>query len=577
MTQLRHRCFVPGLVAGLLTLTVPAPLVAQEPERLAALARDAAARFAAERAVPLQPAAATQAPAAEATINLTLDDATERALERNLDIAVERLNPQTFDFSIAALNANYRPTLTTTTGLRNATTFSRSQTAGAAVLETGTLTGNSGIAQNLRYGGGSVSVTFNNNRIAQSDQFALRNPTLGSSVNAVMIQPLLRGFRIDNTRSQLIITRINQDMSDLAVKGIVVTTLASVRNGYWDLVYAIQAVDAAKRSLALASKLVEDNQARVEVGTLAPLDVVQAQAEEALRRQTLAQGDATRRTAELALKRLLVSGTDDPLWNASLNPVDRPSFASEPLDVRGAVTRALENRTDLQQARRQLDSNDVSIRSLSDQRLPALDLTGSYGASGIGGTQFIRQGLGGAVTSTVPSGFGDAIGTLGRFTAPQWNVSVAMSYPLGASVANANLARARVQKQQTVAQQRQLELQVATEVTNAALQVDSSLTRYQTATVSRDLSQRKLDAETSKFEVGMSTNFFVVQAQRDLADAQNTELRALLDYRKALVEFQRAQEAPAGGRTAGGVSAIGGGNATTTIRASGAGGGFGGN
>ena len=257
MTPLRHRFLVPGLVTGLLTLAVPAPLFAQEADRLAALARDAAARFAAERIVPLQAAAVAQAPAAAATIHLTLDDATQRALERNLDIAVERLNPQTFDFSIAALNANYRPTLTTTTGLRHATTFSRSQTAGAAVLETGTLTGNSGIAQNLRVGGGSFSLTFNNNRVAQSDQFALRNPTLGSSINAVMIQPLLRGFRIDNTRSQLLITRINQDMSDLAVRGVVVTTLANVRNGYWDLVYAIQAVDAATRSLALASKLVD--------------------------------------------------------------------------------------------------------------------------------------------------------------------------------------------------------------------------------------------------------------------------------------------------------------------------------
>lgn len=573
MTDTRLRVLVPCLLAGCALLT-PTPSSAQDADRVAALARDAAARFAAERAPALQAPAAAAQPVA-ATINLTLDAATERALERNLDIAVERLNPQTFDFSIASLNANYRPTLTSTSGLRNATTFSRSQTAGAAVLETGTLTGNTGISQNLRLGGGSFAVTFNNNRLTQSDQFALRNPTINSAFNAVMVQPLLRGLRIDTTRQQLLITRINQDMSELAVRGLVVTTLANVRNAYWDLVYAIQAVDAAKRSLALASKLVEDNTSRVEVGTLAPIDIVQAQAEEALRRQTLVQAEATWRTAELALKRLLVSGTDDPLWTSSLNPTDRPSFAAEPLDVQAAVKRALENRTDLQQARQQLQSNDISIKGLSDQRLPALDLTASYGASGIGGPQFVRQGLGGTVQQIIPSGYGDALSTLGRFTAPQWNLSVSFSYPLGASVADANLARARVQKQQTTAQQRQLELQVATEVTNAALIADSSLTRYQAATASRGLAEKRLDAETSKFEVGMSTNFFVVQAQRDLADAQNTELRALLDYRKALVDFQRAQEAPAAGRTSGGLTTIGGGNATTAVRAAGTG--FGGN
>lgn len=571
--RLRPAVLVPCLLA-LCLLLATAPSSAQDADRVAALARDAAARFAAERAPALQTQPAPAQPAA-ATINLTLDAATERALERNLDIAVERLNPQTFDFSIASLNASYRPTFTSNTGLRNATTFSRSQTAGAAVLETGTLTGNTGLSQNLRVGGGSFSVTFNNNRLTQSDQFALRNPTINSSFNAAMVQPLLRGLRIDTTRQQLLITRINQSMSEMAVRGLVVTTLANVRNAYWDLVYAIQFVETAKGSLALASKLVEDNTSRVEVGTLAPIDIVQAQAEEALRRQTLVQAEATRRTAELALKRLLVSGTDDPLWTASLNPTDRPSFTAEPLDVQSAVKRALENRTDLQQARQQLQSNDISIRALSDQRLPALDLNASYGASGIGGPQFVRQGLGGTVQQIIPSGYADALSTLGRFTAPQWNLSVNFSYPIGASVADANLARARVQKQQATAQQRQLELQVATEVTNAALIVDSSLTRYQAATVSKGLAEKRLDAETSKFEVGMSTNFFVVQAQRDLADAQNTELRALLDYRKALVDFQRAQEAPAAGRTAGGITTIGGGNATTTVRATT--GGFGGN
>jgi outer membrane protein len=562
-------------------LLMPAAAAAQQDAaRLDAIARDAAARFDEARAAADPQTRPTVPPAPPpATVDVSIDQATERALERNLDLAVERLNPRSFDFSIAALHSNYKPNLTSAFGMRSSTQFARSQTTGAGAagtLSSETLTGNTGIAQNIPWFGGSYAVAFNNNRLVQSDAFALRNPTLNTTLNAQLVQPLLRGFRIDGTRQQLLVTKINQDMSEVAVRGTIVTTLATVRNAYWDLVYAIQAIDVAQRSLALATKLVEDNRSRVEVGTLAPIDIVQAQSEQALRQQALVQAESTRRTAELAFKRLVVNSTDDPWWTATINPIDRPQFAAEPLDLQSAVRRALENRTDLQQSRRQIEANDITIRSLRDQQLPALDLSASYGASGIGGPQFVRApgSLGGAVLQTIPSGFTDALSTLTNLTAPQWNLTLNLSYPLGSSPADANIARARVQKEQAAAQVKQLELQIATEVTNAALQVDSSRARYQAANASRELQQRRLDAETSKFEVGMSTNFFVVQAQRDLSDAQNTELRALLDYRKALVDFQRVQEAPAVGRSSGGITGVSaGGAAQPNIRANASGGG----
>ena len=538
----------------ILVTVASVPALAQDDARFDAIARDAARRFAEARRGDTQ--ASPTAPAPGATANLTIDEAVQRALERNLDIAVQRLNPETFDFAIASLRGIYRPTLTEAMGIRDQSQFSTSQTVGADILKTATLTGNTGLTQSLSKGGGNFTLTFNNNRSNQSSTFATRNPTLNANINGALVQPLLRGFRIDGTRSQLLITKLNQEMSEIAVRGVIVSTLSTVRNAYWDLVYAIQAIDVARRSLALASKLVEDNRARVEVGTLAPIDVVQSQSEEALRRQTLVQAEGTRRTLELALKRLLVNGTDDPLWNTSINPVDQPSLTPESLDVQSAVRRALENRSDLQQSKRQLASNEVSIRSLKDLSLPGLDLNASYGIAGVGGPQFFRSGLGGSVTSIKPGGYTDALSSLTAFKAPTWNLFLNLSYPLGNSAAEANLARARVVKQQTGAQVKQLELQIATEVTNTAIQADSSLTRYQAASASRELAQKRLDAEQSKFEVGMSTNFFVVQAQRDLADAQNTALRALIDYRKALVDFQRVQEAPAGGLSSGGISAV---------------------
>ena len=568
--------------SALLLLLVAAPAAAQdsaERARLDEIAREAARQFVEARSEALADASeqtrpATPPPADGTVVELTLDGAVERALERNLDISVERLNPQTFDFALAALESNYRPTLTSNFGLRSQSQFPRSQTAGADMLVTETLTGNTGVTQNMKFGGGSYSVTFNNNRQAQSDAFATRNPALNTNFTATYVQPLLRNLRIDGTRAQLQITQLNQEMSETQLRATIVRTLANVRNAYWDLVYAIQAAEVAERSLALATKLVEDNQARVEVGTLAPLDVVQAQAEQANRRQAVAQTTAATRTAELSLKRLIVNGTDDPLWVATLEPVDRPTFSSETIDVAAAVRRALSTRTDLEQSRRTLQANDISLRNLSDQQLPALDLTASYGAAGVGGPTFERSGFGGAVTNIIPSGYSDALRILTNRDAPTWNLALNLSYPIGASSAEANLARARLQQRQTIAQARQLELAIATEVTNAALQVEANRERWQAATVARELAELRSEAEQSRFDVGLSTNFFVVQAQRDLRDAQNAELRALLDYRRAQVEFERVQEIPTAGGGVGITSIQPGGGAAP--RAGGGGGGFGG-
>jgi outer membrane protein TolC len=569
------------VLAALIVVTAP-PLAARqqsEQSRLDDIARIAAQQFAAARLETGQTVPTVPAPPPGLEVSLTLDDATARALERNLDIAVERLNPQAFDFSIAALEASYRPTLTSTFGMRSQSQFPRSQTAGADMLVTDTVTGNSGLSQNMKWGGGSFSVAFNNNRLSQSDQFATRNPAINANLTAAYVQPLLRSFRIDGTRAQLQITQLNQEISEIVLRARIITTLANVRNAYWELIYAIEAAEVAGRSLALSTKLVEDNRVRVEIGTMAPLDVLQAQAEEAIRRQAVTQTAAARRTAELALKRLLVNGTDDPLWTATINPIDRPVYATEALDVAGAVRRALQNRTDLQQSQRQLASNDVSLRNLSDQQLPSLDLTASYGLAGIGGPLFIRQGsgLGSQIIGTVPGGFTDALGVLRDRTAPTWNLSLNLSYPIGTSPAQANLARARLEQRQTIAQERQLELQIATEVTNAALQVESNRERLQAAVAARELAEKRLEAEQSRFDVGLSTNFFVVQAQRDLRDAQNAELRALLDFRRAQVDFERVQEVPTGGGA--GITAInaGGGNAPRAGGGAGfGGGGFGG-
>jgi outer membrane protein TolC len=538
---------------------VAQPATAQQPPastetRANELVKEALARYA-EGLRAQTPSTAVEG----ASYALTLDDAVKRALDNNLDIAVERLNPQTFDLTIAGLLSSYHPTATSRIGQQNMVRLPNSLLNGGTRVNNDTVTYNAGMTQNLRWGGGNIALGFNNQRVESSDAFATFNPQYQNSFNLTYVQPLLRNFRIDGTRQQLATARINREVSEVQLRGRITNTLASVRNAYWDYVYAVQAVDVARQSLALAQKLLEDNRVRVEVGTMAPLDIVQAEAEAATRRQNLTQAEATLRTSELALKRLIVSGTNDPLWASALNPVDRPAFEPEDVDLEAAVRTALQERTDLEQSRRNLESNDINLRALRDQTLPSVDLVTGLGMQGLGGTQYIRQGQGlnSVITGTIAGGYQDAWRSLWGRDYPNWNFQVNVSYPIGGSNAEANLARARLQRTQQQAQLRALELQVATEVTNAALQVQNNIRSVEASSAARELSQKRLDAEQSRFEVGMSTNYQVVQAQRDLRDAQNAELRAQLNYRKSLVEFERVQQSGQGG--GGGAGAAGGG------------------
>ena len=480
---------------------------------------------------------------------IRLEEAVTLALEKNLDIQVAKLDPQSADFQIAGFRNSYRPAFTSQVGMRDQYQLPTSSLNGGTKVNNGTATYNFGLSQNVSKYGGSYTVNWTNSRVETSNTFSTFNPSFQTNLVGAYTQPLLRGFKIDNVRQQLLISTINRDISEETSRATVIQTLANVRNAYWDLVFAVSAVDVAQRATDLADKLVEDNQARVEVGTLAPLDIVQAQAEAATRRQNLAAAEATLQTAELSLKRYVVNGTDDPMWRQTLRPVDLPSLEAAPTDVDSAVRKALLERTDMTAARKNLDSSDINIRYLKNLSMPALDLNASYGTQGLGGTAITRTGpLGNQVITAIdPGGYADALRLLGQRQYPTWNLNVAMSYPIGGSTAEAQHARARVQRSQAMTRLRALEIQIAAEVANAALTVQSNVKRVEAATAARELAQKRLEAEQSRFEVGLSTNFFVVQAQRDLRDAANTELRALADYRKSLVNFERAQQAPAGG------------------------------
>jgi outer membrane protein TolC len=518
-------------------------------QRIADLIREAALRAGVETtaatALPTAQSAAGQGD--RPTVRLSLDDTIKLALDRNLDISVQRLNPQTFDFSLASLRAVYRPTVTSTLSRQSSVDPSRSTTQGAQAgtgINTATATYNAGLSQSVPWGGGTLVGAFNNNRQESSSLTSLFNPQFNTNWSATYTQPLLRNFRIDNNRQQLVVTKLNQDISEIQLQATIINTLSNVRNAYWDYVFAVQSVEVARRSVALADQLVNDNRTRVEVGTMAPIDVIQAQSQAATQRQNLAIAQGTLRTNELALKRLIVSGTQDPNWSAAIDPTDRPAFEPVTIDVTAAVRRALDVRTDLAQVRKNLEVNNISLKYLKNQSLPQADLTARYQVVGQGGTSFVTTGNGVTreVLKTIPGGFGDALTTMLGPNYPTWSFGLNVTYPIGTSAQEASYARAQLQANQVEAQLRQIELQIATDVTNAATNVQNNIERVQAAQAAREFAQKQYEAEQSKFEVGMSTNYFVVQSQRDLATAQNNELSAILAYRRSVVEVERLQQ-----------------------------------
>jgi outer membrane protein TolC len=505
--------------------------------------------FAAQAASGQKPVTSS-APSADAgpRISLTLEDAVKRALENNLDIAVQRINHQTYDVSLAQIRSVYNPTVTSLVSTQTAKQASTSTISGSLAGEPITndsFVFNGGVFQDVPWGGGSFSAALDNRRQATTSLNATINPQYSPTWALQYNQPVLRDFRTDGTRQQLLVTRINQDISDIQLRQITTNTLSDVRNAYWDYVFAVQSVEVSQQSLDLAEELLRNNQTKVDIGTMAPIDVVQAQAQVAQQRQALVSAEGTRRTAEIALKRLIVSGTNDSLWTSNVDPVDRPDFAADPVDLAAATQRALANRTDVLQARKTLEANDVTLRYLNNQKLPQVDLQARYATTGIGGTRYVTEGSGvnrGQIVDIIPGGYGDALSTLFKNQLPTWSLGLNVSYNLGTSSADASVARARIQQNQIDVQLRQLELAVTSEVSNAAIQVQNMAERVQAARSARELAQQQLDAENSKFGVGMSTNFQVVLVQRDLANAQNNELQAILFYRRAVVEFDRVQQ-----------------------------------
>ncbi len=400
--------------------------------------------------------------------------------------------------------------------------------------------------------GTSMSVGFDNSRVASNNRFADLQPELSSSFTVRVRQRLLAGFGFGPNMRFIRIAKNNREISDVAFKNQIVATVSQIQNIYWDLVNAYEDVRVKQRSLSLADKTLSDNKEQVRIGALPAIEITKAENEVTSRNQDLIRAQTQLQLQELLIKNAVTRDIDESLVaEAKVVPTDTMSFPeNEPVrPVQDLVTQALGARPELVQARIDLTNRTISRKAASNALLPQLDLIAWYGGSGLAGNP---NPLTGSVcgqpgapappdcTPNTRRGYGGAFGDAFDATNPDKGVGISLSIPIRNRAAKADQIRSELEFRQAQMRLQQLKNQISIEVRNAQFAVQQNRARVETAKKARDLAARTLDIEQKKQVLGASTSNDVLAANRDLAVAESTLVAAMSDYMKSVVELDRS-------------------------------------
>jgi outer membrane protein TolC len=531
-------------------------------------------------------------------IYLSLQDAIALALENNLDIELSRYGPEAaaIDLMRARAGGLLRGIPTTITqgaqsvqsqvtgGATGGAGGATGAQAGAANNASGTIITQTGVAIPildpnvfLNYTVGhrsspqSNSVTVGTNALqfnSQSTNFGYQqafltgtqinygfsyapfksnnrlsdlNPSGSGNMSLQFTQSLLRGFGLAVNNRNIRIAKNDQRVSDLVFEQQVITTVSAIINLYWDLVSFNEDVKVRKQALALAEKLYNDNKKQVEIGTLAPIEIVRAEAEVASRQQDLTVSETSVLQQETIIKNALSrTGTSSPsVAEARIVPTDSLRLdKAEPVQpLQDLIQLAMDSRPELKQTQINIDSSKIGMMGNKSQLLPQLDVQGTVQNNALAGAaNYLRTS-----TNADPffiGGFGTALAQIFRRNFPDYNIGFTLSVPLRNRTAQADYIRESLNLRQAEIRQRQQINQIRVDVQNAVIGVTQARARYLTAQKNRVLQEQTLDAEQKKYALGASTIFFVIQAQRDLATAQASEVSAMAAYSRAKVQME---------------------------------------
>ena len=506
------------------------------------LGQDPMAQYpAATASLPLSPI--EQAQKDGTALPVSLRDLTRLALQNNLDIAISDTNEQLFQRRVDQAYGPYDPALAVTLGTQSTkrpNTNATNRSTQGDFNKTDYAIWDFQYTQNLPTGGGIIA-NYNSSRSDTNQQFALFSPQYGTSLSFQIRQPLIRDRRIDQIRGVIRLANLDARINDSQFKQTVTSTIAAIQGMYWDLVGAIRDFEIKRDSVKLAQISLRNNINEAAIGTIARISITEARAEMANREVDMIAARQVILLAENNLRAVISPNRSAEIWQKVIVPTDTPDFVEYKVDPTKAIDLALQNRPEMEQFSLQLEQNALNSRLEQNQKKWQFDLVASIGTSGVAGPQAIDADTGlPLINPDLIGGIGVANKTLftGGFT--NWFTGFNIQIPLRNRALDAQLAQLKIQRQQLTMVRTNTEQKIAVQVRNAIEDLQTNKQRVETAQIAMELAQEQLTGETQRFQAGMSQNFLVLQRQQNFSSAQGVWLRALIAYKKSIINLQQA-------------------------------------
>ena len=473
--------------------------------------------------------------------SLSLEDCIVGAMKNNLRVAVEVLNPEIADLSVSRASEKFMPSFSISYNNRDTNTTSSSWIDAADRVISNYRDYTVSLNQTIPTGG-IFNASLNTYMNETNRSFQIINPRYGSTITFNFTQPLLKNFGTKISRREIIVAKNNREISENQFQRTLLDTLYNVESAYWLLVYSIESLKVQRQSLQLARDLLEENKRKIEVGTMPPIEIYTAQSEVATREADILAAEAAVKNNEDRLKTIINLSASEDGKNIEIIPVDRPTLEKREITLEEALVTALENRPDLKAMRTDIGTKEFNAKYARNQLLPELNLQASYWTPGVSGTRILYQDdnpFTRIVVGTIPGTASEAFEEAVRFNYANWSIGLTLNVPLNTVLSRAEYAQAKISLDQALLNLKDQEQQVFLEITTAVRAVETNYQRVQAYTAARELARKKLEAEEEKFRVGKSTNFFLLQYQRDAADAQSAELKAKVDYILSVANLDR--------------------------------------
>jgi len=478
----------------------------------------------------------------EEVLSLSLEECVLKALKNNLQVAVESFNPEIADISVTQAKEFFMPSLDVD--------FLRSETQNPPYWW---LQGEDTIiAERNDYEvslnqqiptGGSFSLSLSSYRTDTNEAFQLMNPRYGSTFSFDFIQPLLKNFGPKVSRREIIVSRNNLDISLNQLESVLSETIYSVQEAYWNLVFSIESYKVRQQSLQLARDLLAKNKKEVEVGKLAPIEVLNAQAVVASREADILQAESLIKSNEDLLKTIINLSGEMGLKPVKIVPGDKPEFIEREITLGEALKEALIKRPDLEMTKIDIETKQLNLKVARNQILPELNLQFTYWSPGLSGDRIIYEGdnpITGEIIGKEEGSGKDALRDALKQLYNNWTVGLVLSLPLSSFTTRAEYSRSKVELDQSLTKLKDLEQQISLEVRNAVRDIETNAKRFQAYRLARELAMERLEAEEKKLYVGLTTNYFVLQYQEELARQRSLELKSIVDYNLAWGRLEKA-------------------------------------